>query len=285
MLDPPEPPRSTSRSWGRPATSWSSAAPTASPTRRRAARPARVALEPLPPDQRDLPAQRGRRRAVLVSGPTRPAGRGHAHGWELTGGRFDPTVGQALERARLRPLVAAAVAADPAAAAPGPSVGCGGVSIDLDQGLVQLPRGTHPRPRRPRQGPGRRHRRHRADGRRRRRRAGQRRRRPAGHRHRPDGDDWLIAVEHPDHPDDPGHHLTHLALTGGGVATSTAARRHWSTRDGTPVHHLDRPGDLAAGHHHPPAGHRRRRVRLVGRGPGQGRLPRRRRSPTCRPAR
>jgi thiamine biosynthesis lipoprotein len=55
------------------------------------------------------------------------------------------------------------------------------------------------------------------------------------------GDDWRIGVEHPDHPDDPRHHLTHLALTGGGIATSTAARRRWSTRDGTPVHHLIDP--------------------------------------------
>jgi len=57
----------------------------------------------------------------------------------------------------------------------------------------------------------------------------------------PDGDDWLVAVEHPDHPDELHHAVTHLGLTAGGIATSTAARRRWSTLDGTPVHHLIDP--------------------------------------------
>ena len=180
-------------------------------------------------------------RRASCPGPTRLLVEAMLSAWELTGGRFDPTVGHALEPARLRPLVAAALAADPTAAGPSRRSAAPGVSLDLDQGLVQLPRASPSIPGGLGKGlaadivatelmaAG-------ADG----------VLVNVGGDLRvigtaPEGDDWLIAVEHPDHPDDPGHHLTHLALTGGGVATSTAARRHWTTRDGTPVHHLIDP--------------------------------------------
>ena len=176
----------------------------------------------------------------LVSGPTRLLIEAMLSAWELTGGRFDPTVGHALQRLGYDhswPLLS------PPIRLPRPerSVGCAEVRLDLDQGLVQLPRHVTLDPGGLGKGlaadvvatalmaAG-------ADG----------VLVNVGGDLRvigtaPEGDDWLIAVEHPDHPEDPRHHLTHLAITGGGVATSTAARRHWSTRDGTPVHHLIDP--------------------------------------------
>ncbi|MGZ4717898.1 MAG: FAD:protein FMN transferase [Acidimicrobiales bacterium] len=176
----------------------------------------------------------------LVSGPTRLLVEALVSAWELTGGRFDPTVGGALSRLGYDhswPLLSPPIRLPRAHA----SVGCTGVSIDLDQGLIQLARDLTLDP------------------------GGLGKGLAAdivatdlvaagaagvlvnvGGDLRvigtaPDGDEWLIAVEHPDHPDDPRHHLTRLALTGGGVATSTAARRRWSTGDGTPVHHLIDP--------------------------------------------
>jgi len=176
----------------------------------------------------------------LVSGPTRLLVEALLSAWELTGGRFDPTVGHALGQLGYDhswPLLSPPIRLPHAK----PSVGPAGVSLDLDRGMVQLPRGISLDPGGLGKGLA-------ADivatelmG--------------AGAEGvlvnvggdlrvigtAPKGDDWLIAVEHPDHPEDAAHHLTHLALTGGGVATSTAARRHWSTRDGTPVHHLIDP--------------------------------------------
>lgn len=176
----------------------------------------------------------------LVSGPTRLLVEAMLSAWDLTGGRFDPTVGHALADLGYDhswPLLSPPIRLPRATR----SVGCEGVSLDLDQGLVQLPGGLTLDP------------------------GGLGKGLAAdivatelmasgaegvlvnvGGDLRvigtaPAGDEWLIAVEHPDHPEDSRHHLTHLALTGGGVATSTAARRHWSTRDGTPVHHLIDP--------------------------------------------
>jgi len=176
----------------------------------------------------------------LVSGPTRLLVEALQSAWELTDGRFDPTVGQALGRLGYDhswPLLAPPIRLPRAH----PSVGCAGVSVDLEDGLVRLPAGLTLDPGGLGKGLA-------AD-------MVATELRAAGADGvlvnvggdlrvigtPPDGDDWLIAVEDPERPDDPGHHLTHLALTGGGVATSTAARRHWTTRDGTPVHHLIDP--------------------------------------------
>ncbi len=179
-------------------------------------------------------------RPCLVSGPTRLLVEALVQAWELTGGRFDPTVGQALSTIgydQSWPLLSPPIRLPRQRS----SVGCAGVSLDLDQGLVRLPGDLTLDPGGLGKGLA-------ADivatdlmaagadgvlvnvG-------GDLRVIGAA----PDGDEWVIAVEHPDHHDDPRHHLTHLALTGGGVATSTAARRRWSTRNGTPVHHLIDP--------------------------------------------
>jgi len=176
----------------------------------------------------------------LVSGPTVMLLEALQRAWELTDGRFDPTVGQALGRlgyGQAWPLLAPPIRLPRAEA----STGLAGASLELHDGMVQLPPGVTL---------------------------------DAGGLGKglaadivatellqrgadgvlvnvggdlrvigtpPAGDDWLVAVEHPDHPDELDHALTHLGLTGGGIATSTAARRRWSTLDGTPVHHLIDP--------------------------------------------
>jgi len=176
----------------------------------------------------------------LVSGPTVMLLEALQRAWELTDGRFDPTVGPALGQlgySQSWPLLAPPIRLPRAMASPG----LAGASFDRHDAMVQLPQGVTL---------------------------------DAGGLGKglaadivatelmqrgadgvlvnvggdlrvigtpPDGDDWLVAVEHPDHPDEPHHAVTHLGLTAGGIATSTAARRRWTTLDGTPVHHLIDP--------------------------------------------
>ncbi len=163
-------------------------------------------------------------------------------GWVLTGGRFDPTVHDTmvdLGYATSWPEVA------PPIRLPAPRVarGCLGVEVDHRladhrQGLVQLPDGVHLDPGglgkglaadlvatelmaagaegalvnvggdlrvvgRPARAPG-----------------------------------WRIDVEH---PDDEGRELARVEIADGGVATSTSARRRWTTSDGDSVHHIIDP--------------------------------------------
>jgi thiamine biosynthesis lipoprotein len=54
----------------------------------------------------------------------------------------------------------------------------------------------------------------------------------------PEGPDWVVAVEAPDAKDG---QIAQVQLSDGGVATSTSARRHWQAADGTPLHHLVDP--------------------------------------------
>jgi thiamine biosynthesis lipoprotein len=56
----------------------------------------------------------------------------------------------------------------------------------------------------------------------------------------PEGDCWSIAIEHPLHPDPPGHPLLILGLQDGGMATSSRLRRRW-VHDGKPRHHIIDP--------------------------------------------
>ena len=61
-------------------------------------------------------------------------------GWELTGGRFDPTVADAmcdLGYVASWPDVASPLRLPPAR----PTVGCGGIDLNAGRGLVRLPRG------------------------------------------------------------------------------------------------------------------------------------------------
>lgn len=163
--------------------------------------------------------------------------------WELTDGSFDPTVHDAM--------LAAGYATSWPPDGPGagggggggggaaiPAVGCWGWQLDHEQGLVQLPAGVHLDP------------------------GGLGKGlaadivaeellaagaagalvsiggdlRAAGRP--PDGSGWTIDVED---PDDPSRSIARVHLGGGGVATSTSARRRWQTPDGREAHHLIDP--------------------------------------------
>jgi thiamine biosynthesis lipoprotein len=156
--------------------------------------------------------------------------------WQLTAGRFDPTVLDAmcdLGYAASWPDVASPLWLPK----PHPTPGCGGVDLHAERGLVQLPPGVHLDPGGLGKGLA-------ADlvatelaeaaegvlvnvggdlrvmG------------RP------PEGAAWVVGIEHPD----PGMgDLARLELADGGVATSTSARRRWESADGTPLHHLVDP--------------------------------------------
>ncbi len=175
----------------------------------------------------------------VVSGDTATLVATLVEAWVRTGGRFDPTVHDAVvaagydrpfdELAALPPLPAA-----PGAVAPG----CGGVDCDAARGLVQLPAGVHLDP------------------------GGLGKGlaadlvvadlrtggatgalvnvggdlRVAGTP--PVGDDWIVAVEGPA-ASDPD--VARVALVEGAVATTTSARRCWPTADGSPAHHVIDP--------------------------------------------
>ena len=68
-------------------------------------------------------------------------------GWQATGGRFDPTVLDALEAAgydrSFDQLPTARHSADGARPAPGPAPGLAGIRIDANAGTVTLPPGIH----------------------------------------------------------------------------------------------------------------------------------------------
>ncbi len=61
---------------------------------------------------------------------------------------------------------------------------------------------------------------------------------------RPGGGPWQIGIEDPGGGDEP---LAVISATGGAVATSSTAVRHWTSRDGTPAHHLVDPRTGAPG--------------------------------------
>jgi thiamine biosynthesis lipoprotein len=158
-------------------------------------------------------------------------------GWRASGGRFDPTVRDAMvangyDRDRAEGLTRATPAADAE-----PGRGLAGATADPEHGFVWLPRGTHIDPGAIGKGLA-------ADlvatelvaagadgacvglggdvrvvG------------RP------PSGDSWVVGVED---PWEPGVEWTSVALSDGGVATSSTLRRRWR-RGGDEVHHVVDP--------------------------------------------
>ena len=124
------------------------------------------------------------------------------------------------------------------------------------------------RPRRDRQGPRRRHRRRRAASRPGRRGVlRQPRRRPARVRHEPEGE---RVDRRGRSPAVAPSRSPRLGITDGAAATSTTLRRRWSV-DGETRHHLIDPTHRAAVDERPHVRDRRRRIRVGGRGTGQGR--------------
>jgi thiamine biosynthesis lipoprotein len=160
------------------------------------------------------------------------------HAWEVTGGRFDPTVGPAMEALGYStswPHVGGPAHLPAPRAAPG----CAGVMVEASVGLVQVPAGVRFDP----GGVGK----------------GLAADLTAGeligagadgvlvniggdlcvHGEAPDGTDaWTIDVEH---PYEVGRAVARIVLAEGGVATSTSARRHWRTGDGVEIHHVVEP--------------------------------------------
>jgi thiamine biosynthesis lipoprotein len=160
-------------------------------------------------------------------------------GWQTTGGRFDPTVLDALEAAgydrSFDQLPAARHGADGTRPAPGPAPGLAGIRIDAQAGTVTLPPGV-------RLDPGGIAKGYaadllcaqlRADG-------------AAGvcvniggdlrvDGQAPQGDPWTIAVPHPH-----GGQAATLPLTEGATATSSPLRRAWHAGS-RPAHHLIDP--------------------------------------------
>jgi len=62
--------------------------------------------------------------------------------WESTGGRFDPTVGESLERLGYdRDLDAVRLGPEPTASELKPALGCAEVTVDVESGLIFLPEG------------------------------------------------------------------------------------------------------------------------------------------------
>lgn len=155
-------------------------------------------------------------------------------GWELTGGRFDPTVHDAmcdLGYTTSWPDLAATVRLPGRHAVPG----CGGLEVQPESGLVRLPRGVRLDP----GGLGK----------------GLAADLVAGELMEagahgvlvnvggdlrvmgtaPAGDAWTIGIDGPV----PGSgRIASVELADGGVATSTSARRRWRSADGTELHHL-----------------------------------------------
>jgi thiamine biosynthesis lipoprotein len=155
--------------------------------------------------------------------------------WERTSGRFDPTVHDALVALGYQhswPGVTGVGATGPVAVP-----GCRGVRVHRDRAVVQLPAGVRLDPGGLGKGLA-------AD-------LVVNELRAAGAAgalvnvggdlrvdgRPPVGENWRIAIEHPDGPDAVGD----VTLSGGGVATTTCARRRWRTAAGTVVHHLVDP--------------------------------------------
>ena len=159
-------------------------------------------------------------------------------GWQATGGRFDPTVLDALEAAgydRSFDQLPADGHGTPTPAGPGPAPGLAGIRIDTEAGTVTLPLGTHLDPGGIGKG-------YAADLLCADLRAGG----AAGacvniggdlrvSGTPPRGGPWVIAVPHPH-----GGHAATLELTEGAVATSSPLRRAWRAGDRL-AHHLIDP--------------------------------------------
>jgi FAD:protein FMN transferase len=157
-------------------------------------------------------------------------------GWRVTGGRFDPTVLDALEAAGYDRTFEQVQDLEMATApSPGPAPGLGGIVLDAETGTVTLPAGTHFDPGGIGKG-------YAADL----LCAELRSRGAAGACVNLGGDlrvigtpsgggPWVVAVPHPH-----GGQAAVLELTAGAVATSSPARRAWR-RDGRLQHHLIDP--------------------------------------------
>ena len=164
-------------------------------------------------------------------------------GWESTGGRFDPTVLDAVAALGYDRSFELLATPGPTGRAPGTVPGCAGIVLDPVVRAVTLPHGVRIDP----GGIGKGY-------------AGDLVAaealdagaagvlvelggdvRVAGEP--PDGREWLIAVED---PFDPRRELTRLALLDGAVVTTSRTWRRWE-RDGATVHHVIDPatGDMS----------------------------------------
>lgn len=182
-------------------------------------------------------------RPVLVSAETFAVVQLAVDAWRTTGGRFDPTVLDALVAAgydRTFDEVKAAAALQPSGIVAGsspPVPGCDGIVLDPGLGAVTLPVGVHLD----------------LGG------VGKGRAadvvaermvadgaegacvnlggdvRVAGRA--PDDDGWVVAIDDPFRPD---VELTRVALVDGAVTTSARTNRHWRS-EGTDAHHLIDP--------------------------------------------
>jgi len=173
---------------------------------------------------------------VIVSTDTVVLVDGLRHAWELTDGRFDPTVHDAVVAAGYDAPWPGVRSTSALSGVPAP--GCWGMRLRTDLGLVQMPRGV------------------RLD-------AGGLGKglaadivvaelRSRGARgalvsiggdlrvsgSSPHGGPWRIDV---DHPTDPERVIATIELADGGIATTTSMRRRWQASDGRAVHHLIEP--------------------------------------------
>ena len=159
-------------------------------------------------------------------------------GWEMTGGAFDPTVLDAVVahgyRTTYHDLRGDSIEAQPAR----PAVGCAEFAVHLDTCLVHLGAGAAFDPGGIGKGLA-------AD-----LLVDEAIRAGASgalvniggdlscRGHGPDGDRWLVGL--PERPRGSNPQTT-IAVTGGGIATSTTSKRRWSTIDGADHHHLVDP--------------------------------------------
>ena len=201
-------------------------------------------------------------------------------GWQATGGRFDPTVLDALEAAgydrSFDQLPTARHGADGARPAPGPAPGLAGIRIDANAGTVTLPPGIHLDPGGIAKG-------YAAD-------LLCADLRAAGAAvcvnvggdlrvsgTAPQGGPWAVAVPHPH-----GGQAATLQLTDGAAATSPPAGLARGRPAGSSP---DRPAHRPTSKHQHPPGHHGHRRGLAGRDRRQSRLPGRPpRRPPWRPA-
>ena len=197
------------------------------------------------PDSELSQLNRANGEPMLVSGDTSVLVDALRQGWELTGGRFDPTVLDAmvdLGYAASWPEVASPIWLPQPQATPG----CAGLDLHRGRGLVRLPRGVHLDPGGLGKGLA-------AD-------LVATELREAGAEgvlvsvggdlrvtgRPPEGCAWVIGI---DHPQAGQGDIARMEIVDGGVATSTSARRYWHAADGAPLHHLvdPRTGRPAAG--------------------------------------